>query len=375
MQPAFTARRGIRAFVAVLASSLALSVGVSTPGAGAATTVKRVSIAQQAARWMSEQILANGGYLTSFGSPDPTNTAYAVIGLRAAHVGQTASDSAIAYLETQLGSALQSGGSDSPGALAYDILAAVASNVDPTHFGGATPSNDLVARLLATQRTSGADAGLFGAQDPTFDGAFRQGLALAALKAAKVKARSAGVVAGVAWLTSQQCADGLWQPYRADTSAPCDVADPNFFTGPDTNSSAMAMQGLAAWGKRPLEAVAVSSLRAVQSSDGGWPYIAAAGQASDPDSTALVIQGLLAEQQHPQRPEWATATGSPLAALASYQLGCTDSPADRGAFFFPGDRTPNVFATVQAVPAMLLRKLPIARVLTMRPVPAPVHCP
>src|SRR5262245_61707590 len=134
MRSVSTARRGLRALAVTLAASAALVSGAGTNSAGAATTVKRAPIAQQGARWISEQILANGGYLTSFGFPDNANTAYAVIGLRAAHVGQAASDAAIAYLQTQLGAPLQSGGSDAPGAIAYDVLAAVASNQDPAHF-------------------------------------------------------------------------------------------------------------------------------------------------------------------------------------------------------------------------------------------------
>ena len=59
--------------------------------------------------------------------------------------------------------------------------------MSPTSFGG----TNLVARLLATQRTTGTDAGLFGAQDPTFDGAYRQGLALAALAVGRDHVRAA----------------------------------------------------------------------------------------------------------------------------------------------------------------------------------------
>src|SRR5262249_36588011 len=163
----------------------------------------------------------------------------------------------LSYLQSQLGAALQSGGSDAPGSLAYDILAAVSAGQDPSHFGGTGAANDLVSRLIATQRTSGADAGLFGAQDPTFDGTFRQGLAWPALRAAKVKLSNLAVISVTGWLAHQQCANGLFQSYRANTAVPCDAADPNTFAGPDTNSSALAIQGLATWGLRPLQAQAI----------------------------------------------------------------------------------------------------------------------
>jgi len=354
--------------ISALAVSLTLSGTAdaknakSTKSTNSATTAKQPKSqapAKLGASWLATQIAANGGFVKSFGSPDPTNTAYAVIGLHAAKVGGAASTQAIAYLETQLGAALQSDGSDAPGALSYFIMAAVAAGVDPHHFGGTAPTNDLVARLLATQRTTGIDAGLFGGQDPSFDGAFREGLALAAMKAAKVKKKDAHVIAATAWLTKQQCANGLWQSYRANVAVACPPADPNFFTGPDTNSSGMAMQGLAAYGKKPQKALALASLDAVQTTDGGFSFTAAPGQGSDPDSTAIVIQGLLAFGSKPTKTMWATPNGNPYDALAAFQLGCTSAPADRGAFFFPGSTDANVFATVQAVPAMASRKLPV----------------
>ena len=212
-------------------------------------------------------------------------------------------------------------------------------------------------------RTSGPDAGLFGSADPTFDGAFREGVALAALAAAHVSARK--VAPAVAWLEGQQCGNGLWTSYRSDVSAPCPAADPNTFTGPDTNSTSLAVEGLAAYGRFPNAVRVVSSLHRARSSDGGYALIAAPGQASDPDSTALVIQALLAEHVRP---------GSAVDALRNFQLGCTDPAASRGAFFFPGDRSPNVFATVQSVPAVALRTLPLAPSVPSARVPSE-SCP
>ena len=112
----------------------------------------------------------------------------------------------------------------------------------------------------------------------------------------------------------------------------------------------MAVQGLAAYAKYPHHDKLVAALEAVRSADGGFPYIAAAGQPSDPDSTALSLQALLAEHTDP---------GAAYAALETYQLGCSDPTADRGAYFYPGDRSPNAFATVQAVPAAAGVTLPL----------------
>lgn len=310
----------------------------------------RSKLAQWGAGWLSAQITANGGHLDSFGYADPGNTAYAVVGLHAAGVGRTASAEAIAYLKTQLGAPVEyEDGTDNPGLLAYFILAAVSAGENPRRFGGTDRAHDLVARLLATIRTHGADAGLFGTGDPAYDGAFRQGLALAALKAAGVPLWNRHILEASTWLIRQQCANGLWLGYRADRSVACPAADPNTFTGPDTNDTALAVQGLAAYGLFSHRSRTLASLGAVQSADAGFPYLAAPGQTSDPNSTALTIQALLVTGVSISK--WKKGAATPIAALASYQLGCSAPAADRGAFFYPGDTSPNVLATVQAVPA------------------------
>jgi hypothetical protein len=348
------ARRGLRALVVSTLMTVAIA-GVSVPGAGAASPTN-LERGQQSAQWLANQIKQNGGVLRNFGKADPIDTAYAVIGIRAVGVDKAAATLAITYLKKHIGAEVQSGGHNAPGALAEYIMAAKATGQDPKHFGGTAAKNNLVARLLATSRTKGTDKGLFGVQAPTYDGAFRQGLVLAALKAAGVPASNARVKNGIAWLTKQQCANGMWQPYRANPAAACPAADPTTFSGPDTNSLSLAVQGLAAWGKFPRATSVLPALRSIQSADGGFPYIAAANQPSDPDSTALVIQAILAEKNSPNSSIWTKNTSGPYNALASYQLGCT-SP-DFGAFIFPGSTAGNIFATVQSLPAMAGKKLP-----------------
>ncbi|MGA6167175.1 hypothetical protein [Amycolatopsis magusensis] len=324
--------------VAVSVSITALAAGLLAPAAAA--EAGQSAVARHGAGYLARAITAGGGNLNA----DVTSTAYAVLGLHAAGVGRQAAQDGVAYLSTQLGEPLKGAdGQDDPGRVGYVLLAAVAGKQNPRQFGG----DNLVDRLLATQRADG----LFGSADPTYDGAFRQGLALAALKAAKVPATHPQVAAATAWLTGQQCANGLWQAYRADTAVPCATADPAAFAGPDTNSTGMAVQGLAAYGKLPAAKKVLSSLAAVRSADGGFAYIAAPGQASDPNSTALAIQAIVAAGGKP---------GNAYAALASFQLGCADPVADRGAFFYPGSRAVNLLATVQAVPAAAGKAFPLA---------------
>jgi hypothetical protein len=366
LNAAVAAATGVALAITGLAggSASAATDSATHPGRANAAAVTTTPTDQQVARWgagyLARQIQANGGYLAPFGAPDLTNTAFAVLGLHAAGVGGTAADQALAWLEqpAQVTTGMAgSDGQDDPGRLGYTILAAVSAGVSPRAFGGTAAANDLVARLLKTSRTTGPDRGLFGTADPTFDGAFRQGIALAALKAAGVAKSRVG--SGIAWLTGQQCANGLWTSYRADTSAPCPAADPNTFTGPDTNSTGLAVQGLAAYRVHPMKARTLAAFKRIQSADGGFPFLAAPGQSSDPNSTGLSIQALLAEGIGAALPGYRVGGASPYAALAAYQLGCSAPAADRGAFTFPGLDGPSLLATVQAVPAMAKATLPL----------------
>ncbi|WP_205669293.1 prenyltransferase/squalene oxidase repeat-containing protein [Amycolatopsis suaedae] len=333
-----------RSGLLALAAAIGLS-GVLTPAAAA----EAATPAGYGAGYLAGRLTAGGGQLGTPEQPDVTNTAYAVLALHSAGVGRAASADAVRFLAAQAG-----GLDDNPGRIGYVILAAVAAGKDPRRFGG----TDLVARLTATQQPSG----LFGAAAPTFDGAFRQGIALTALKAARVPRSDAAVSRGLAWLTAQQCANGLWQAYRADTAVACPEADPATFRGPDTNSTGMATQALAAYGERPGRQRTLASLEAVRAADGGFGFLAAPGQSSDPNSTALTIQALLAYGGTP---------GRAVAALTGFQLGCTDPAEHRGAFFYPGSRAPNVIATVQAVPALAGRTLPLAPSVPATRVPVP----
>jgi hypothetical protein len=228
------------------------------------------------------------------------------------------------------------------------ILAAQAMGVNPTAFGGHQPANNLVARLEATQRATGSDAGLFGSSDPTFDGAFRQGLSLMAL--ANQGISNSITTAGVSWLRNQQCSDGGWTSYRSATGPgnPCPAPDPDTFTGPDTNSTALAVEGLVASGAS-FAVSPTSFFASSQNADGGFGLIGASSQSPDPDSTGEVMQALVALGQLGNA-EFTQPGGTPLSALESFQLGCKASSGRRGAFVFPDVKGPNLLATLQAVP-------------------------
>jgi hypothetical protein len=85
--------------------------------------------------------------------------------------------------------------------------------------------------------------------------------------------------------------------------------------------------------------------------DGGFAYGPADPLIADANSTALVLQSLIAAGEDPAAPEWGNA---PL-ALARFQ-----TPSG-GLRYMAADEEPNLLATVQAIPAMEEISFPVAR--------------
>lgn len=313
--------------------------------------------ARYAAAWIAKQVNASG-FIPQAGTANPnlSVTAQAVTALAAAGVGRTQVGALLGYLGTHIDNFVVVGGHDDPGALAYLILAADAGGADPTSFG--TGHANLVTRLVASQQPSG----LFGVNDATFDGAFREGLALLALHAAGV-----ANAAGVAWLEGQQCAGGAFVSFRADPAVACPAVDPSTFTGPDTNSTALAVLGLQSQGATAAAAAGVTALDAARNAGGGWGFLSRADQSTDANSTGVVLEALR------------TVTGSAdtqgIAALLALQVGCTGDAADRGGIAFQpgagGVLAPDAYATVQATPALAEVALPITDATIATELPTP----
>jgi hypothetical protein len=334
------------ALVGVVSS---LSVGSS---AGAATpALPQVSVAKTAAQWLAGQ-LSSGGFIpgTTPGTANYSETVNTLLALGAANVDLPLARTGLAYMEANANAYIPAEGSDGPGQLSLLILTAHALGSDPTNFGG----TNLVSRLLATEQTTGPDTGRFGtdAQVSDFDsGPYDQGLALAALKAAGVSANAAAT----SWLDQVQCPNGGWTA-PDPTDNPC-TGDPAQGEGPDTNTTAVALQGLAAQGALPqsVAASALTFLKIGQNADGGWAFTPNAAdnqQTSDPNSTSLVMQALLAMGLSPDAPQFDLAGHAPTALLLTFQV---TSGADVGAFFTPfgSPTTGDVFATFQSVPALM----------------------
>jgi hypothetical protein len=96
---------------------------------------------------------------------------------------------------------------------------------------------------------------------------------------------------------------------------------------------------------------AVAFLSTLLAPEGGFAYGPADPLVADANSTALVLQALIAAGENPASPEWGDA---PL-ALARFQ-----TPSG-GLRYMATDEEPNLLATVQAIPAMEGLPLPVVQ--------------
>ena len=344
-----------RALAVATALVGALLLPALAAGAGTARPTDADRRPATGAAWLADQ-LTPGGYIEGFGgTPSYGSTMQTALALAAAGTEEAAFDAIVAFLAADPLSAVDDGGGQvQVQSLGTLLLIVDAAGADPTSFGGV----DLVALLQGTLGLH--TAGLYGATDPTYDGAYRQSLALLGLLAADV----APPAAAVAWLVDQQCDDatpaaqGGWEPYRASTAVPCAVPDPDLFVGADTNQTALAVQALAALDVTPTWD-ALAFLAAAQATDGGFPYLP--GGVVDPNSTALVIQALAAVLGPDGVAAFAGPGGDPVGSLLAWQVPC--GQAEAGAFTSPfsgGD--PDQFASQQGVWGAAVATFPLGPV-------------
>ncbi|WP_406492610.1 hypothetical protein OHB06_16795 [Streptomyces sp. NBC_01604] len=207
-------------------------------------------------------------------------------------------------------------------------------------IGAAVPA---VAADPSPSASRAFPAALYGGTDPTYDGVWRQSLALLAQHTAGVKPAATSVD----WLTGQQCANGAFAPYRADPATPCDAK-----LMVDTNNTAAAVQALAALGGHDAATdKAVAWLKSVQNKDGGWGY--APGGASDTNSTSVVVGALTAVREKPA--DVRKGGRGPYDALMKLALPCEGegaaAAADAGAFAFQPDKKGKLVANADATAA------------------------
>ncbi|MER5733930.1 prenyltransferase/squalene oxidase repeat-containing protein [Streptomyces sp. NPDC002138] len=210
-------------------------------------------------------------------------------------------------------------------------------------------------------------SGMFGTMDPTYDGVWRQSFALLAQQTAGVRPAPQAVE----WLAGQQCADGAFAAFRADSGAACDAK-----TMLDTNATAIAVQALKALGGHDAAVKKGAAwLKSVQNEDGGWAYNP--GSPSEGSSTSVVISALAAAGENPAEVK-SKAGKSAYDGLLSFQLDCAAEPAaDRGAFGYQpqdGKLPANADASAAAVLAALGKGPVVTPAATDTPA-APLACP
>ncbi len=304
-----SSRRGVVALLIVaIVGLLAPAKAAHQSGAAAAAATKGVA-------WLKMQQSPNGSLADNF-----SLTAELILAIKAA--GQNpntfSTPSPVSYLAANAATIA----GQNVGVIGKVVLAVKAAGANPASFGG--------QNLVAAIRSKNV-GGIYDTQ------LFNQAFAMMALRAA---GKPAGLQAFLHVLLLQGPTGG-WG-----------FAGPD---DPDTNSTAVAMQALlsaaAPVPSSPLAALsmfrAVEYLHDQQTGDGAFPYqrtspFCTGDCPSDPNSTAYVIQALVAAGQNVDGASWQKSGVDPVEALIAMQ-------ALDGSF--PGFSA--IFATVQAVPGLV----------------------
>ena len=315
--------------VAALATTGATGAALLAFAIGSSSAATQVDPASRAIEYLQGQQSGSDGSIPVGPSTDSVSEEYA-IGAAAAGYDPNAlrhgtGPSVMAYLAAHAAAACTSAG-----ACGELLQAVAAAGLSPASFGGVDLPTTLDSFYVAA-------TGVFGNGE-----AFTQTLAIQGL----IAAHQAVPAAALRHLAAAQDSDGGWDYLliKDDPNAPT-----NFDTS-DTNSTAMVLMALDAAGVHSRDRSALAWLHTQQDADGGFPYQAGAG--TDPDSTALVLQGLLATGQNPEAPAWSPGGHGPLAELIATQNA-------GGGFTFPGNPAPDAFTTAQVPAALGMAPYPV----------------
>jgi hypothetical protein len=325
-------RQSTARFLPILACLLSLGLVVSsgralaqdgTGGPGGAATPATSAALEASVAWLVGQQMDDGGFPGFAGTSDPGVTCDAVSALAAASIAglDVAEPLARAYEFLAAGALEYS--LTGTGQAAKLVLAAVAAGEDPRDVGG-------IVALELVEKGANEDTGIYGL------GVFDHALALLALAAAGEDVPEAAFDA----LAATQLDDGSW----AFDGSTAEGAG-------DSNTTAMVVQALVAAGQvdSPLIPPALAYLASIQTESGGFAFQQGEAMTPDANSTALAVQALIAAGLNPSAPD----LHDPAAALAGFQ-----NPS--GAFRYNDDAPDdNLFATVQAIPALVGLPLPI----------------
>ena len=299
----------------ILFTSLPARAQPHTP---ASTRALREAAAARAIAWLHTQQQANGAIGGLGGSCD--------IARVVALAGQDPDSPAWTPEQTSL---LQRCKLDLPrylkendvGPAAKVLRAAIAAHQDPHHFGG----YDLIAQVQAQYNPQ---TGLY-----SDNSLFRNSLAMMALN----EAGQAIPAQTIAAIVAEQNEDGCWGwPVGGNVS--------------DTDTSGLILYALAGAGQASHPAVnrCIARLRSMQNQDGGWELSGIYGDTeSNVDSTALVMQGLIAAGWDPEGPGLTQAQNA-TQALLNFQ-------ADDGSFWWRNGQAGAVLlGTQQAIQPLLM---------------------
>ena len=316
-------------------------------GAVAATIALGLSLsaciqADQGADWSTSH-LADGGtiagqpsaYVTYGGARTLGDTAQTALALKATNHAEALAK-VLNYLEHHVSDYINipaSGGTPAyvdAGHTAMLLLVAKATGSE-----SAFHSDSLLTTLLGTQQTSGPHAGMFGADDPTYDGTYRTSLALMALQRYGYSTNSTSVNSGLVWLRAQQCPSGGFTSSVIEN--PCNGVGSSY-QGPDTNSTAQAIEALRALGRPTGQGMpiarAVAWLATLETANATWPWYP--GIDPDSNSTAIVAVGLWTAGQRLNQAPWQKPSGvNPWLALMGFQV-TTPGPNFGGFIYQPG---------------------------------------
>ena len=315
-----------RSVLAIIACALSLCLGwgvVAAQEGSPQATVEGTGI-EGAVAWLVAQHGEDGAFIGFSGEPDAGVTVDAIMALVAAEhagidTGQAidlavnfleSGDVALVYVQTGVGQA------------AKLVLALHAAGENPLDFAHVQP-------LAIIENGVNPETGLYG------NGVFDHSLAILALAATGTEVPQPALDA----LAATQAENGGWAFDGA--------TDPAMADG---NTTALVIQALAAAGTADNDMI-TGGLAYLESTrtDGGYGYNDAEGAVSDANSTALATQALIAAGQD--------AT-SQLATLGSFQNAT-------GAFHFSTeDTSDNLFATLQAIPALAQLPFPIEPIAT-----------
>ena len=313
--------RGLR-FVLILLAVLMLTgasgsaVAFAQDGTTGATPAPAGDL-QASVEWLISQQEDDGSFIGFEGTSDAGITSDALVALASARQAGadtgTSIEDAVAYLES--GEVAMIYIQDGVGSAAKFLLGLAAAGENVDNFAGVSP-------LAIVENSQDPDTGLYG------DNIYIHALSLLALSAADAEVPASAVDA----LAEAQAENGGWGFEGLTDSA-------------DSNTTALVIQALdVVEGDDPqLVADGFAYLATTINDEGAATFDTAPDSEPDANSTALVAQALLAVDAD---------ANAQLAALSEFQN-------ESGAFFFNSD-TPedNLFATVQAIPALAGAALP-----------------